>query len=157
MFTKPVKCGQDGCMRTFRYPKALVRHIESDHVIVSNDEFIDDAICSESIEEGGDDQHPILDAEEDMTEEDFSMKITNSVTLFLAKMKASSSVVQSTIDHVVSNSQELFSDIIGGLKFKTEQYLNSENITPDDPERKNLMTIFDKSANVFIDGDTAYK
>ncbi len=25
MFTCPVKCGQDGCMRTFRYPRALVR------------------------------------------------------------------------------------------------------------------------------------
>lgn len=44
MLTIAVKCGQDGCMRTFRYPKALVTHIEADHAIVKNEN--DDEVAS---------------------------------------------------------------------------------------------------------------
>ena len=32
MFMQPIKCGQNGCMRTFRYSPALVRHIRRKHI-----------------------------------------------------------------------------------------------------------------------------
>ena len=35
-FTYPITCGQDGCMRTFRYSYALVRHLESIHHVENN-------------------------------------------------------------------------------------------------------------------------
>jgi hypothetical protein len=151
MFTRSVKCGQDGCLRTFRYPKALVRHIESEHVLVRNGEF------NENMEEDGEDQLPALDPQVHVDQEEFSLDVTNSAALFLAKMKASSSAVQSTVDHVVAGSTELFSNIISRLKFKTEQYLTSQNIDPDDPERENLMAIFDQCENPFENLETAYK
>ena len=31
MFICPITCGQAGCLRTYRYPYALKRHIENEH------------------------------------------------------------------------------------------------------------------------------
>ena len=159
MFTCPVKCGQDGCMRTFRYPRALVRHIESNHNEINNNEIDEhsDFGDMESDEDNGS-IHPVaannlmqLDVEE------FSSDVTKSAAIFLAKMKASSSTVQSTVDHVVSGSRELFSSIIGKLKHETEQYLETQNIDPNDPAKEQLMSFFNQCENPFQDLETAHQ
>jgi hypothetical protein len=158
MFTCPVKCGQDGCMRTFRYPRALVRHIEANHNEINNE--IDEHAEFGDMDSDEDNglihplavNHPVqLDVEE------FSSDVTKSAAIFLAKMKASSSTVQSTVDHVVSGSTELFSSIISRLKQETEQYLETQNIDPNDPGKEQLISFFNQCENPFQDLETAHQ
>ncbi|XP_028403161.1 uncharacterized protein LOC114525900 [Dendronephthya gigantea] len=68
---------------------------------------------------------------------DYAQDVTKTAAIFLAKMKASSSTVQSTVDHVVSETSSLFSDVIGSLKAKTEQFLQGQNIN-DEINPKNI-------------------
>ncbi|PIK45262.1 hypothetical protein BSL78_17883 [Apostichopus japonicus] len=49
----------------------------------------------------------------------------------LAKLKASSSVVQSTVDNVVSETSSLFFDVINTLQFKTAELLQGLGIHED--------------------------
>ena len=163
MFTCPVKCGQDGCMRTFRYPRALLlRHIEADHGLLNSgqvDEDVDLEMDITDCEEGNGfiPDPTAVNPSAHLEPEEFSSDVTKSAAIFLAKMKASSSAVQSTVDHVISGSTELFSSIIGRLKWETEQYLASQNIDPDDPGKENLISRFDQCENPFKHLETAHQ
>ena len=65
------------------------------------------------------------------------------VAVGIARMKASSSVVQSTIDMVVADSSNLFLDIVGGLKKRRSQFLCERGFCEDDEEVKNLLETFE--------------
>ena len=71
----------------------------------------------------------------------------HDVTIFVTKMVTSSSMVQSTVDHVVTEASNLFSDVIDKLKRKMEVFLESKNIGDDDIERQNLLRVFDQFQN----------
>ena len=57
----------------------------------------------------------------------------------IAKMKASSSVVQSTIDHLVCESSDLFLQVTMCLKTKTKNVLESRGVPENNRERQNLL------------------
>ena len=109
-FTSAITCSQSGCKRTFRYRYALIRHIEKNRVSVDSDEDFhdDDGNRVPNNENYANDD--ISDAErDDYFWDDFSQeKITEMVAVGIARMKASSSVVQSTIDMVVADSSNCF-------------------------------------------------
>ena len=65
------------------------------------------------------------------------------VAVGIARMKASSSVVQSTIDMVVADSSNLFLDIVGGLKERTSKFLCERGFREDDEEARNLLETFE--------------
>ena len=65
------------------------------------------------------------------------------VAVGIARMKASSSVVQSTIYMVVAESSNLFLDIVGGLKKRRSQFLCERGFCEDDEEVKNLLETFE--------------
>ena len=167
MFTSPVTCGQNGCMRTFCYSYALVRHIENTHGLVSVESHDNDIPV---VHDSGEDDDPAAQIhpsvhgddlavpqeqppEHDLDEED----VRNSAAVFIAKMKASSSTVQSTVDYVVTEASNLFSDVIGKLKRKTEEFLQSKNIEEDDIQRKNLLHVFDECQNPFTQLETSHQ
>ena len=81
---------------------------------------------------------PEQHVQQDLDEQD----VRTSAATFVAKMKASSSTVQSTVDNVVTEASRLFSDVIGKLKSKTELLLQSKNIGEGDIERQNLLRVF---------------
>jgi hypothetical protein len=119
-------------MRTFRYSYALIRHIQSTHGITD--------VENENVRlvVDNDDGDPVPDVNLDITpavaikrHPELNLEesdVTNSAAVFVAKMKASSSTVQSTVDHVVKETSNLFSDVIWTLKRKTEEFLQSKNI-----------------------------
>lgn len=72
-------------------------------------------------------------------------------------MKASSSVVQSTIDDVVREISDLFSQIVMSLKTKTENLLENRGIPLNDPERQNLLETFSEFQHPFENLETAYQ
>lgn len=157
MFTCPVKCGQDGCMRTFRYPRALVRHIEADHSLFRNEQIDVDLEMDSEEDDGFVPDQIAVNPPVHLEQEEFSSDVTKSAAIFLAKMKASSSAVQSTVDHVVSGSTELFSGIIGRLKSETKQYLASQNVEPNDAGREKLISFFEQCENPFQHLETAHQ
>ena len=135
----------NGCKRTFRYRYALIRHIEKNRVSVDSDEDFhdDDGNRVPNNENYANDD--ISDAErDDYFWDDFSQeKITEMVAVGIARMKASSSVVQSTIDMVVADSSNLFLDIVGGLKERTSKFLYERGFREDDEEVRNLLETFE--------------
>ncbi len=161
MFTCPITCGQDNCMRTFRYSYALIRHIQSTHGITD--------VENENVRlvVDNDDGDPVPDVNLDITpavaikrHPELNLEesdVTNSAAVFVAKMKASSSTVQSTVDHVVKETSNLFSDVIGTLKRKTEEFLQSKNIGEDDSESENLLQLFDQFRNPFVKLETSHQ
>ena len=66
------------------------------------------------------------------------------VAVGIARMKASSSVVQSTIYMVVAESSNLFLDIVGGLKERTSKFLCERGFREDDEEVRNLLETFEQ-------------
>ena len=157
MFTCPITCGQNGCMRTFRYSAALVKHIETQH----GGDMIDGDDNGDPIDNNNEGLDFIPDLVPDVPVQDQlpeqAQDVTKSAAIFLAKMKASSSTVQSTVDQVVSETSNLFSDVIGTLKAKTEQFLQSQNIDEDDIGRQNLLREFDQLQNPFEQLETAHQ
>ena len=135
-FSSAITCSQGGCKRTFRYRYALIRHIEKNHVSVDSDEedFHDDDDGNRVPNNENDANGDNSDAErDDYFWDDFSQeKITEMVAVGIARMKASSSVVQSTIDMVVADSSNLFLDIVGGLKERTSKFLCERGFREDD-------------------------
>lgn len=171
MFTCPVTCGQDGCMRTFRYSYALVRHIQNTHDVAGDENdndipFVDD---DGGGDDGGDNDpvlhmdpavhgdNPVVPDEQPLEHELDEQDVTKSAAIFVAKMKASSSTVQSAVDHVVTEASNLFSDVIGNLKRKTEVFLESKNIGEDDIDRKHLLQVFEQSQNPFTELETSHQ
>ena len=55
-------------------------------------------------------------------------EVTKLAAASLDKMKVSSSTVQSTVDHMVTEISNLFSDVISALKSRTELFLQSKGI-----------------------------
>ena len=117
MFISPVSCGQHGCYQTFRYSASLKKHLEKYHAQnqgVANpvDDFgdlIDDPdIDNENLDASEDDNIPPCNNAIFTTKDDV-IKLAASCR---AKLKASSSVVQSTVDQVVSETSALFSDVV---------------------------------------------
>lgn len=98
----------------FRYTYAFKRHIEKNHEVVASDEEGSDddneahhELNNENLDEDdarGDPPVQDEDLWDDLSEE----KITDMVAISIARMKASSSIVQSTIDMVVAESSALF-------------------------------------------------
>ena len=120
MFTCPITCAQNGCMRTFRYSYTLIRHIKITHD--NGDVENGNGIPMVGNNGGDDDPIPHLNpmvpeqhVQQDLDEQD----VRTSAATFVAKMKVSSSTVQSTVDNVVTEASRLFSDVIGKLKSKT--------------------------------------
>ena len=66
-------------------------------------------------------------------------------------------MVQSTVDHVVQESSDLFSNIVSTLKIKTEQLLDSKGINRNDAERQELIQTFANFQHPFENLDTAYQ
>ena len=94
MFTCPITCGQNGCMRTFRYSYTLIRHIESTHD--NADVENGNGIPMVGNNGGDDDPIPHLNpmvpekhVQQDLDDQD----VRTSAATFVAKMKASSSTV----------------------------------------------------------------
>ena len=162
MFTCPVACSQDGCMRTFRYSYALLRHIQNTHDVAGVDNADNDIPIVDDDDDGDypvlhmnpalHDDNPVAPdeqpheqelGEQELGEQELGEQdVKKSAAIFVAKMKASSSMVQSTVDHVVTEASNLFSDIVGSLKRKTEVFLQSKNMGEDDIERENLLQVF---------------
>lgn len=134
-------------MRTFRYSAALTKHIETQHGDMAEGANGDDDHVGLNLDNGFDipDPVPAVPVEGQL---EHTQDVTKTAAIFLAKMKASSSTVQSTVDHVVSETSNLFSDVIGALKAKTEQFLQSQNID-DEISRQNLLREFDQLQNPF--------
>jgi hypothetical protein len=65
-------------------------------------------------------------------------------------------VVQSTVDHVVQESSDLFSTVMS-LQTKTEHVLDSKGVDRYDPDRQQLMETFTNFQNPFENLQTAYK
>ncbi|XP_071831544.1 uncharacterized protein [Apostichopus japonicus] len=161
MFTRPVACGQDGCLQTFRYSTALKRHVERNHDIL---EFGDVNVNV---------AHPVIDIIQDVPGEDpeaippnvdggnehvlAKEDVTKLAASTLAKLKASSSVVQSTVDHVVSETSSLFFDVINTLQFKTAELLQGLGIHEDDDRRKTLMDLFAEHQYPYEHLETAHQ
>lgn len=152
MFTSAFTCGQDGCMRTFRYTYAFKRHIEKNHEVVASDEegsdddneareFNNENLDEDDNDDDARDDPPVQDEDlwDDLSEE----KITDMVAISIARMKASSSIVQSTIDMVVAESSALFLEIVGSLKEKTTKFLSDRGFHEDDAEVRNLLETFE--------------
>jgi hypothetical protein len=155
-FTVPVKCGQEGCLQTFRYSLALKRHIENKH---------NDSPHNDGDNEGDADTNPFEINPNNNTpclpHNVETVLSKNEITEFaasaIAKLKASSSMVQSHIDHVVHESSELFSNVVMSLKTKTEQMLDNKDIEKDDPERIELLEAFDNAQCPYENLETAYQ
>ena len=134
--TSAITCSHGGCKRTFMYRYALIRHIQKNHVSVDSDEedFHDDDDGNRVPNNENDANDDNSDAErDDYFWDDFSQeKNTEMVAVGVARMKASSSVVQSTIDMVVADSSNLFLDIVGGLKERTSKFLCERGFREDD-------------------------
>ena len=91
--------------------------------------------------------------QQDLDEQD----VRTSAATFVAKMKASSSTVQSTVDNVVTEASRLFSDVVGKLKSKTDLLLQSKSIGEEDIERENLLRVFDQLQNPFAQLETSHQ
>ena len=167
MFTCPVACGQDGCMRTFRYSYALLRHIQNTHDVAGVDNADNDIPIVDDDDDGDypvlhidpalHDDNPVAPDEQPHEQELGEQDVKNSAAIFVAKMKAPSSMVQSTVDHVVTEASNLFSDIVGMLKRKTEVFLQSKKIGEDDIERENLLQVFYQFQNPFAQLETSHQ
>ena len=161
-FTAPVACGQDGCWQTFRYSAAFKRHIENQHKNLHLDEYDTEDNNLDDPSDGDNDDFEAIDNipaqntdfENDNHELD-KKDVTELAALTIAKMRASSSVVQSTIDNVIQESSDLFSQVITSLQAKTESVLKSKGIPEDDPERLDLQNTFRQFQNPFDNLETA--
>jgi hypothetical protein len=154
-------------MRTFRYSYALIRHIQSKHGITDvenenvqladDDDDLDDDPDDDPVPDVNLDINPAVAVERHSELNLEQSDVTNSAAVFVAKMKASSSTVQSTVNHVVKETSNLFSEVIGTLKRKTEELLQSKNIGEDDIEREDLLQLFDQFQNPFVQLGTSYQ
>ena len=84
-------------------------------------------------------------------------EVTELAASTIAKLKMASSVVQSTVDHVVHESSDLFPGIVTSLEVKTEQFLDNKGIDENDPERQNLLEWFAQFEYPLEELETAYK
>ena len=164
-FTCPIACGQDGCSQTFRYSVAFKRHIEKQHE--NNNEYdrgnesdngFDNDADNNNFADNMDDNPPALRMQPlDVNHVLNKEEVTELAASTIAKMKASSSVVQSTIDDVVRESSDLFSQIVMSLKTKTENLLKNRGIPVNDPERQNLLETFSEFQHPLQNLETAYR
>ena len=157
MFTCPITCGQNGCMRTFRYSSALVKHISTVHGHVGGNN--DNGGLMDDMDDGDDflpDADPVVPNHEQFVDEELDEQdIRMAAAVFVAKMKASSSTVLSTVDNIVTETSGMFSEVIGKLKFQTKRFLQSKNIEEDDAN--NLLTLFDQCQNPFSQLETSHQ
>ena len=150
-------------MQSFRYTLAFKRHIENKHKAALNPEDSDDD--GHSDDNNSDPSDNTLDppAQDDMDvhqNDAYTALSRDQITEFaacaIAKLKASSSVVQSTVDHVDQESSDLFSTVML-LQTKTEHVLDSKGVDRYDPDRQQLMETFTNFQNPFENPQTAYK
>ncbi len=159
-FTSPVACGQDGCWQTFRYSFALKRHIELKH---RNTDPNEHGELNNNADDNGNFDDLVNPNFDNPNNADLPVQVLNKEDVTelaastIAKLKASSSVVQSTIDHVVRESSDLFKQVIFSLKSKTENVFASKGILEDDSDRRDLMEAFDQFENPFDKLETAYQ
>ena len=110
MFTCPITCGQNGCMRTFRYSSALVKHISTVHGHVGGNN--DNGGLMDDMDDGDDflpDADPVVPNHEQFVDEELDEQdIRMAAAVFVAKMKASSSTVLSTVDNIVTETSVMF-------------------------------------------------
>ncbi len=156
-FTCPIMCGQDGCLQTVRFSVAFKRHIENKHKNTDlnnghneNDDDGDDDQDDNPPNNGSLDDIPPPSVNNILNKDE----VTELAASTIAKLKSSSSVVQSTVD-VVSESSNMFSQIIESLKNKTEQLLESKGIANEDPEKQDLIEMFHNFQHPFQQLETA--
>ena len=163
-FTAPIACGQDGCWQTFRHSAAFKRHIENQHKNLHLDEYDTEDNNLDNTPDGVNDDFEAIDnipaQNTDFENDDHELDkkdVTELAALTIAKMRASSSVVQSTINNVIQESSDLFAQVITSLQAKTESVLKSKGIPEDDPERLDLQNTFRQFQNPFDNLETAYQ
>lgn len=148
-------------MRTFRYRNALKRHIERNHQPIMggrgcDDNLDDDSDHENSSTDGDEDQDSNVD--DDQLWDNFTQKnLTKLVATSIARLRASSSIVQATTDIVVNESSNLFHDIVGGLQEKTLKLLSDRGVDEDDAEFQNLMEAFENSKTPFQELRNSYQ
>ena len=116
-FTSPMTCGQNGCLQTFRYSHTFKRHIENKHQNVAERENEQDN--SDDVDNLGADDAGLLECANINQPDNSNLtreEVTELAASTIAKMKASSSVVQSTIENFLLDSSGLFSQIVMSLK-----------------------------------------
>ncbi|KAJ8050217.1 hypothetical protein HOLleu_03331 [Holothuria leucospilota] len=148
-------------MRTSRYSTVLKRHIERQHRVedpkFNNGEMhARDNIANDGLQEFGDHRSFQLPMDYDPEPDEILDKedVTEMVASSVARMKASSSITQSTVDHVISETSNLFSNVIGVLKVQTERFFQHKGIEDDD-EKRTLLDLFDQLKNPFENLETA--
>ncbi|KAJ8034185.1 hypothetical protein HOLleu_20916 [Holothuria leucospilota] len=165
-----LKRQEGGCMQTFKDAYALKKHLDKTHcnqVDLINDE---DAVFENAVGDDNDDDderdvgdiagdidNMQDDVQEDIWDDLTEEEITNRIAVFISKMKATSSMVQSAINMVVEDSSLIVSDIVEMLKLKTSHFSHQKNIDPTDPDFVALMETFDNFQNVYHGLDTEYK
>lgn len=159
-FTGPITCMQDGCMRTFKnHVSTFKSHVEKKHEMYGANEvpLLDDADELNASDHNSSDDNEPLHGDHDeqpipnvQNWDDFDKaEIEQRIAIFLAKLLASSSVVQSTIDGVVGHTSDLLDDVVGYLKHKTSQFAQQNMIQPNDLSFCSLMEDFEKCENTF--------
>ncbi|KAJ8043406.1 hypothetical protein HOLleu_10472 [Holothuria leucospilota] len=154
-------------MQTYRDAYALKKHLDKTHG--NGDEAIEDQnVEFDNGHDDGDDESDIggladdtdyvqdneqLGVWDDLTEEE----VTKRIAVFISKMKATSSIVQSGINMVVEESSSIMSDIVEMLKSKTTQFALQKNIDATDNDFSALMQTFETFQNVYQSLDTDYK
>ena len=151
-----------GCQQTFRYTSVFKAHIRRKHNQSEN--VMDD---DHNGHDDGDDAN--ANANEDLLDEipvphinpgyHYVMnkdEVTKLAASTVAILKSSSSVVQSTVDNVVSETTSLFSDVISSLKHQTATLLQRRGILEDD-DSKSLLRSFDDFEFPFEKLGSAYQ
>lgn len=134
-------------MQKFCYSFALVRYIDEN--------IAGSGINGNPIDNGEDDDDSIPGVDTVFpNEENVEMRqdVTKSAAVFVAKMKASTSTVQSTIDHVVTEAFNL-----SLMLLKTVQFLQGKNIEEDENERQQLLQVLDQFKNPVFNLETSYQ
>ena len=106
-FTNPLTCSQDGCKRTFRYRNTLKRHMEKNHQPIHGEKPIDNNMDdinynddNSSINGNDDDDNMNNDDQlwDNFTQENLTKMVATTI---IARMRASSSIVQVTANMII--------------------------------------------------------
>lgn len=153
LFNCAVPCSQEGCLRTFIHTWSLKRHMNSQHrgLIEIDDNNEADMRLNHVVDPDlgdDDDVAAARDMNEDEVEqaagidylENFdSEELENRALSMICAMKASTSVVQSTVDLVVNQTSDMFSDVIEYVKYRTKNIAMELGIDQDNDLLQNLI------------------
>lgn len=160
------ECCQTKCHRTFNYIRSFKRHLAQHHIEVKAGESIQavdmsevmqerniQVIVSQPHEEEDDDTNISDELEWDELEQD---AVTDRVALFLAKLRAKSSMTLSTVSFVVNETSSLVFDLVSDLQKKTMSFLQRIGQS-ETPEGQRLNQCFVNAAVPFQNLETEHK